>query len=117
MTTLHTYYAAMSSYFNKLLITISSTSPSLGSIALLLIILFLSLKILGILYRAVMWWLTMAVRVAFIVGVAVLAGWVYTRGPDGAWDDLQYWAAYWMREYRKYERQAKFAADSAGWRN
>jgi hypothetical protein len=111
-------FSTLQTTLTKLLGTIvssTSTSPSLGSIALVLVILFLSLKILGILYRTIIWWLSLAVRVGLVGGGILMAGWVYSRGPDGAVADVQYYGDYWMREYQKRKRLAQLASSNAGW--
>lgn len=116
LSSLSSMYATVNRYFQSLVGLISGTSPSLGSIALLIIVLFLSLKILGMLYRAVIFWVTLAVRVFFLGSLALIAIWMYTRGPDGALEDMQYWGGYWKGEYHKWERQARVAQNAAGYR-
>ncbi|KAF2401067.1 hypothetical protein EJ06DRAFT_555699 [Trichodelitschia bisporula] len=89
----------MRSYFLSALDTLANTSPSLTTVALLLIILFLSLKLLDMLYRAVMFWVRLALRVLFwgtIIGVGL---WLWTRGADGVGDDLSEVQRVWGVEY------------------
>jgi hypothetical protein len=85
---------------------ISKSSPSLTSVLLLLIILFLSLRILGMLWRAFVFWITLVVKAALGVAVAFMAVWIITRGPEGFVDDVQDMGAYWMHEYKRYSRQS-----------
>jgi Nuclear pore assembly and biogenesis len=100
---------------------VSKTSPSLTSLVLLLIILFLSLRILGMLYRAVVFWLTIAVKIALGFGIVFLSVWIYTRGPEGFINDLQDIASHWTSEYNRYSRHAgvaqQFGADVHSWLN
>ncbi|KAF2668025.1 hypothetical protein BT63DRAFT_403583 [Microthyrium microscopicum] len=110
MSSVHSALTSANAMITNLVQRVSSTSPSLGSIAMLLIILFLSLKLLGMLYRAVMFWVFLAVRIAFFGSLALAAMWMYTRGPEGAMEDIQYWSGYWTGEYHRWERQAQRAS-------
>jgi hypothetical protein len=85
---------------------ISKSSPSLASVVLLLIILFLSLRILGMLWRAFVFWITLVIKAALGVVVAFMAVWIITRGPEGFVDDVQDMGSYWMHEYKRYSRQS-----------
>ncbi|KAF2706837.1 hypothetical protein K504DRAFT_459258 [Pleomassaria siparia CBS 279.74] len=81
--------------------------PDLTSILVLVAILFVSFKILGMAYRAVMFWVTLALRLA-VWGVVGLVGfWIYTRGLDGFTEDVQDWAQYWSGEYDRYSSEVK----------
>jgi len=60
------------------------------------------MKVLDMLYRAVLFWINLALRLAFWGGVVALGTWVYTRGPEGFVDDVQGLTAYWVGEYKKY---------------
>jgi hypothetical protein len=114
MTSLGSVLSRANAFTSSLVSSVSSTSPSLGSIALLLIILFLSLKILGMLYRAVMFWVFLAARVLFVGTGVFLAVWMWNRGPEGAWTDVHYWSGYWTGEYQRWERQAQRASGFDG---
>ena len=99
-----------------LLISRVSTNPDLATIALLLIILFVSLKILDILWQSFLFWLRLARKVVFWGGLAALGVWMYTRGPEGMVEDVGYWTAVWSDEYgywRERERVARMGAK--GW--
>lgn len=85
---------------------ISTTSPSLTSLALLLIVLFLSLRILGMLWRAFIFWVNLAIKTVFGLGLAFIAVWIFTRGPDGFAEDVQDVASYWLKEYKRYSGTA-----------
>lgn len=86
-----------------------SRKPDLATIALLLIILFVSLKILNMLYQTFLFWLRMARRVVFWGGLVGLAIWMYTRGPDGAAADLRCWYDTWTAEYKHWKEQEEVA--------
>lgn len=96
------------SYMLPLLDQISQ-KPDLATIALLLVILFISLKILNMLYQTVIFWFRMARRIAFWGGLVALALWMYTRGPDGVAADMQYWYATWNGEYQYWKDQERVA--------
>jgi hypothetical protein len=105
--------------FSLQLTSSGSASPSLTTIALLLIILFLSLKILDMLYRTVVFWAKLAFKVAIMVVVVGVAAWVYVRGVDGVVDDARELVEFWGDEYRRYERMGKGAGqafEKAGWK-
>ncbi|KAK4508434.1 hypothetical protein PRZ48_002172 [Zasmidium cellare] len=86
-----------------------SQKPDLATIALLLIIVLVSLKLLDMLYQTVMFWARLAWRVVFWGGLVGLALWMYTRGPDGVADDMQYWFETWNGEYQKFKDQERVA--------
>ncbi|EME49028.1 hypothetical protein DOTSEDRAFT_96624, partial [Dothistroma septosporum NZE10] len=77
-----------------------SQKPDLATIALLLVILFISLKILNMLYQTAIFWFRMARKIAFWGSLVALALWMYTRGPDGVAADTQYWFETWQGEYK-----------------
>jgi hypothetical protein len=85
---------------------VSNSSPSLTSLVLLLIILFLSLRILGMLWRALVFWVSLAFKAAVGLSIAFLAVWIFTRGPEGFVEDLQDLGSHWMQEYEKYSRHS-----------
>lgn len=66
-----------------------------------------SLKILNMLWQAFMFWVRLARRVVFWGGLAALAIWMYTRGPDGMLSDIQYWAEVWTTERKYWTEQEK----------
>lgn len=86
-----------------------SQKPDLATIALLLIIFFLSLKLLDMLWQAVMFWLRLVRRIVFWGGLALLGLWMYNRGPEGAMEDIGYWFDVWAGEYRYWKEQAETA--------
>ncbi|KAK7721505.1 hypothetical protein SLS57_005185 [Botryosphaeria dothidea] len=92
-----------------------SKNPDIASITLLVIVLLVSLKILNILYRAVMFWITLALRLVFWGTVVVLGLFVWSRGVDGAAQDLSTWARYWVgvwtSEYERFQDQLERARE------
>lgn len=92
-----------------------SKNPDIASITLLVIVLLVSLKILNILYRAVMFWITLAFRLVFWGTVVVLGLFIWSRGFDGAVQDLSTWAKYWvgvwMSEYQRFQEQLERARE------
>lgn len=96
-----------------------SRKPDLATIALLLIILFVSLKILDMLWQTMLFWLRLARKIVFWGGLAALALWLYTRGPDGVMEDVEYWLQVWNHEHeywRERERAARMARQGGGMR-
>ena len=86
-----------------------SQKPDLATIALLLVVVLVSLKILNMLLQTVTFWLRMARRLAFWGGLVGLAVWMYTRGPDGVAEDVQFWYNTWDREYQYWQNQDRMA--------
>lgn len=95
-----------------LLVDQVSRKPDLATIALLLVVIFVSLKILDILWQTLMFWVRLVRRVVFWGGLVVLAMWMWTRGPEGVIEDLSYWAGVWQQEKDQWverERTARIA--------
>lgn len=108
-----------------LLVDQVTRKPDLATIALLLIVIFISLKILDILWQTVMFWVRMLRRVVFWGGLVALAAWMWTRGPDGVAEDVGYWVGVWQAEKKHWverervarqagQRQAGLGAGGAG---
>lgn len=78
---------------------------------MLLILLLVSLKILDMLYRAVLFWVRLAVQIAIYGTIALVGFWVYTRGFEGAFNDAQelvnHYSAVWNKDYAHYKKQAE----------
>ncbi|KAL1305653.1 hypothetical protein AAFC00_007247 [Neodothiora populina] len=88
--------------------------PDLASIALVLVILFLSLKVLNMLWQAVVFWMRLATRIAFWGGAIVLVLWLANRGFDGAVEDVNYWSRVWSGEYTYWKDQTQSAKSLRG---
>lgn len=86
-----------------------SEKPDLATIALLLIILFISLKILNMLYQAVMFWVRLAQRIIFWGSIIAIGVWLYNRGPDGAMEDMGYLASTFWQEYQFWKERSDAA--------
>ncbi|KAK8156124.1 hypothetical protein IWX90DRAFT_486883 [Phyllosticta citrichinensis] len=87
--------------------------PDLASIALLLVILWLSLQVLKMLYGVVVFWVTLAVRL-LVVGTVVLAAlYVWSNGAEQTVADvsegLAYWVDVWKGEYGRFQAQEQTA--------
>ncbi|GAB7350825.1 hypothetical protein MBLNU459_g1359t1 [Dothideomycetes sp. NU459] len=83
--------------------------PDLATIALMLLILFLSLKLLNMLWQAVMFWVRLATRIVFWGGLIVLGFWLANRGAEGAMEDVGYWTGVWKSNYEHWKDQAESA--------
>jgi hypothetical protein len=58
-------------------------------------------------YRAVMFWVNMVIRLVFWGSILVLGMWVYNRGVDGFVEDVSGLMEYWGGEYEKYSGEVK----------
>lgn len=110
--TAYSYLALASSYANLILSTIMdsiSSKPDLATIALLLVIIFISLKILNMVVGTVLFWFRMVRKVAFWGTLVALALWMYTRRPMGVAEDLGRWYGVWKGEYAHWSEQEQLA--------
>ncbi|KAH7414257.1 nuclear pore assembly and biogenesis-domain-containing protein [Phaeosphaeria sp. MPI-PUGE-AT-0046c] len=89
------------------LLTRVVTQPDIATILALLAIFFISLKILDMAYRAVMFWVNMVIRLVFWGGIVVLGMWIWNRGPDGFVEDIGGLFDFWSGEYEKYSGEVK----------
>ncbi|KAI9819881.1 MAG: hypothetical protein M1827_006451 [Pycnora praestabilis] len=78
---------------NALLSSISTQKADLTSLVLVLIVLFLSLKLFGILWRGVIGWIVLAFRFAFYIAVCIIGVWIWQRGIDGFVGDIMGWGS------------------------
>ncbi|KAG8625897.1 hypothetical protein KVT40_006298 [Elsinoe batatas] len=88
--------------------------PDLASLALLLILLFISLKVLNLLYQAVMWWVRLFFRLVFCGAIIAVVTWFVSRGPDGVVEDAGRLIDIWKGEYgywRAREQEARYFKD------
>ncbi|KAF2094554.1 hypothetical protein NA57DRAFT_80355 [Rhizodiscina lignyota] len=102
--------AAMSYKLGSILSSLLShiqQSPDIASIALLLILLFISLKIVNLLFRTIMFWVDLFFKIAFYGGLAALGLWVWSRGIDGVEEDLSNLVGMWSAEYRFWKEREK----------
>lgn len=113
---MYSFISTAQSYITPLLNQVSR-NPDLATVALLLVILFVSLKILNMLWQTVLFWLRLVRKVAFWGGLSAFALWMYTRGPDGVWQDVEYWMQVWGQEHNYWkdkERAARMARQGRG---
>ena len=66
-----------------------STPPSLATLALLFVVFFLSLKLLDLLWRTLVFWLALALRAIVLAGALALGLWVWARGLEGVVEDCE----------------------------
>ncbi|KAM3418541.1 hypothetical protein BST61_g4519 [Cercospora zeina] len=86
-----------------------STKPDLATIALLLFIIFVSLKILNMVVGTVLWWFRLIKSMVFYGGLMGLALWMYTRGPVGVAEDVGDWWGVWKGNYAHWSEQERVA--------
>lgn len=89
--------------------------PDLATIALLLIIILISLKLLNMFVQSVLFWFRMVRTFAFWGGLVALALWMWTRGPEGVLDDVNRWWTVWDREYGYWKEREQLAAMAKGY--
>lgn len=106
VTTLLGIFKMLQSHLSPLL-TRLVTQPDVASILALLAILFISLKILDMAYRAVLFWVKLVVRLVVWATVLGLGLWLWNRGVDGFVADVGELAEYWGKEYSKYAGEVK----------
>ncbi|KAK3720404.1 hypothetical protein LTR37_003816 [Vermiconidia calcicola] len=112
----YSYISTIKSYLLPLIDQVSR-KPDLATIALLLVILFVSLKILNMLWQTVMFWVRTVRGILFYGGLVALGLWMYTRGPEGVAADVQYWWSVWNQEHvywRERERAARMMKQGLG---
>ena len=95
---LHTYIISP-------ILTQLSTSPDLATIAILVIILFISLKILNMLYRTIVFWVSLVTRLMFWTLILGFSLWIWQRGLQGAMTDASAWGETWSKNYDRFQQQ------------
>lgn len=113
---LYSLFSTAKSYILPLIDQVSR-KPDLATIALLLIIVFVSLKILNMLVQTLLFWFRLARSVVFWGGLVVLGLWMWSRGPEGMVQDVFYWQEQWGKEYgywKDKERVARAARQGLG---
>jgi hypothetical protein len=81
--------------------------PDMTSVFLLLVIAYISFKVLDMAYRAVMFWVFFAYRVVLYGGLIGIGLWIYNRGPEGFAEDLSNLAEYWTGQYHKFSEEVE----------
>lgn len=120
-----TSYLPLLKTYTTTLTNALTQKPDLATLALLLLILILSLKLLNMLLNTVLFWIRLAFRVVFWSALGLLGVWMWTRGPEGVLEDLGMWAGRWQQEYRRIQdgqqevvrgrREAYGRERGAGW--
>ncbi|KAI9719010.1 MAG: hypothetical protein M1828_006386 [Chrysothrix sp. TS-e1954] len=92
------------------LLSATTSNPDATSLILLLAVLLVSLALLRMLIRTILWWIRLAVKTA-LWGLALwTAAWLWHRGVNGAWGDLQSVSEIWKKEYAKYDSVGRIRA-------
>ncbi|KAH9827109.1 Nuclear pore assembly and biogenesis [Teratosphaeria destructans] len=86
-----------------------STKPDLATIALLLVIILVSLKILDMLWQTLTFWLRLVRRTLFWGMLVSLGFWVYARGVEGVVEDVGLWKERWWEEYEIWQERERIA--------
>ncbi|KAI4133512.1 MAG: hypothetical protein LQ341_006159 [Variospora aurantia] len=73
---------------NRLLSLALTEQPSLMSLALLALLLIVSLKVLDMLRRTVIYWISIAIRLAVYAMAMIIGVWIYQRGLEQSLEDL-----------------------------
>lgn len=101
-----TCYPILLPYLNRLAV-FAQESPSVVSLAVLLLVLAIMLQILSWVRRMMVWWFRLVTRVMFWGTVVVLASVVWQRGLGRTLQDVMMWGEelsdVWWREYRRWE--------------
>jgi hypothetical protein len=79
----------------------------LMKLALTILIILASLQAIRMAYRGIMWWIRFAFNFMIMIGLIAVMVWLWSRGFDGAWEDLGIVTQFWTEQYHKYESQAK----------
>ncbi|CAI6247749.1 unnamed protein product [Periconia digitata] len=93
-------------HLSPLLIRVT-TQPDVASLLALVVLLFVSLKILDMAYRAVMFWVRLVFRLVLWGTLAAMALWIWNRGADGFVQDVQNLGSHWWGEYERFKDEAK----------
>ncbi|KAI4164742.1 MAG: hypothetical protein LQ342_001717 [Letrouitia transgressa] len=73
---------------SRLLAALLTETPSLATLAVLAVLLVLSLKVLDLVRRTVIYWIGVALRLAMWASVALLGVYVYQRGVEESLEDV-----------------------------
>jgi hypothetical protein len=58
-------------------------------------------------YRAVIFWVKLALQMVLWGGILVVGLWVYNRGLEGFVEDAQGLIEYWLGQYEMYSQEVK----------
>lgn len=59
-------------------------------------------------YRAVLFWISLAYKLAMFILVVSVATWIYNRGPEGFMDDVGHLGNYWMAQFEKFSDEVNY---------
>ncbi|KAK0247265.1 hypothetical protein LTR91_024813 [Friedmanniomyces endolithicus] len=96
------------------LIDTISHKPDLATLALLLVIVLVSLKIVDMLWQTLLFWVRLVRRLVFWGGAVGLALWLWTRGPVGVVEDVGFWVGAWRVEYAGWKEREIGARGGVG---
>ena len=105
------YGLQATTWLTKTINTTMNDDGWLTKVALMCLILLASLQALRMAYRGLMFWIRFAFNFAFVVGSIAVMLWLWSRGFDGAWEDVGILVEFWTQQYHKYEKQARTSKD------
>ncbi|KIV98890.1 uncharacterized protein PV09_09337 [Verruconis gallopava] len=79
----------------------------LTRLAITCFIILISLQAIRMAYRGVMFWIRFFFKFAVSLGSIAVMVWLWSRGFDGAWEDLLILADFWTEQYQQMQNQAK----------
>jgi hypothetical protein len=98
-------------FFTKAVDNTMNDDGWLMKLGLMCLILLASFQALRMAYRGLMFWIRFAFNFALVVGSIAVMLWLWSRGPEGAWEDVGILADFWTQQYHKYESQARTSKD------
>jgi hypothetical protein len=107
--TAQSFFSQITSFFLSILDPQSNASPSWSTLLLLCVVLYLSLKVVDMLWRAIWFWTSFILKIILWLSIALAGLYVWTRGIEGSYEDLEYYVEYWMNEYGTWQKQAQIA--------
>jgi hypothetical protein len=99
---------SLRNYFLAFLDVVTQSQPSLGTVAVLLIVLLLSIKIFNYIINAVLFWVYLVVKLIFYGSLILFGFYVYQRGPEGVIEDVQGFVSTWSGEYEKQKQKVEY---------
>jgi hypothetical protein len=108
LNTAYGYAMSARNYALALLDVVTQSQPSLGTVAVLLIILLISMKIFNYLVNAVLFWVYLFAKIVFYGSLILVGFYVYQRGPEGALKDMNAFVNRWNGEYEKHKQKVEY---------
>lgn len=78
-------------------------NPDIASILLLVVLLVVGIQVVGIAYRAIMWWIRLAFKLTLLAVILVAGAWISSRGLEGTAADIDMAGRMVTREYRRWQ--------------